>query len=349
MANSMPDLSSSPVSWGSPTPGGQQIHGDSSPSMNENTWTPMRPETPHQRLQRGLLERKSGVPREQISSAPQRLRNTRSTEILHSSLEEPLTRYKSLVPSRPRWPSHFRRYHLNEGINVKDQDTILVEAKDQHVKTRKGLVRKSSGFVTYSENHRRKAEIDTKFLAEIVNGGVPGGAHNWTPKKLEVIFRERTGRNGIWRDYEVPIKQYLSLFPKTFQQFGPDMQFVRLKHILRPGLFDSTEDAMSRLACARERGFVEPHPHLEGTVGLHNEELIDIFRAFDEGRPTTSLEELRNGLRASTPTLPELREQRMKVAFLATPVHDPMHHEHNKWLEKQKPKSAPATLTGSLY
>lgn len=329
MAKSMPDLSPGMASWGSPgglsqgqhTGKGAHVTIAGGLSEAESTW-PLQPiETAHQKLQRSLVDhpsRRGGGPREQTMSPPQRLRGTRSTEILHSSLEEPLSNYKSLEPVRPRWPTYWRRFHLNDGIRVKDQDTVLVESCDKHVKTKKGLIRDSSGFVTYSETHRRKAEIDVMFLAQILNGGIPGGGHAWTPRKLERIFKERTGRRGTWVEYEVPIKHFISLFPKTFEQFGPDMQFVRLRHMLRPQVMDSTEDAMARLACARERGFVEQHPHIEGTVGLHNEELIEIFQAFDEGHPgVPSLNELNSSLRAKTPSLPELRNHRMKVAFKA--------------------------------
>lgn len=306
------------MSW---SPGQRQQTGGSRAmglSENESTWPLQRIETPHQKLQRSLETRRGGAPHEQCMSPPQRLRGIRSTEILHSSLEEPLSTYKSLEPLRPKWPSMWRRFHLNDGIRVKDQDTILVEANDKHVKTKKGLLRDSSGYVTYSETHRQKTEIDVMFLAQIVNGGIPGGGHAWTPKKLERVFKERTGRVGTWNNYEVPIKHFLSLFPKTFEQFGQDIQFVRLKHMLKPQLMDRTEDAMSRLACGKERGHIEQHPHIEGTVGIHNEELIELFQMFDEGHPgVPSLNELKGSLRAQTPNLPELKNQRMKVAFKA--------------------------------
>lgn len=325
MAASMPDLASSGISWDR-SPGQMSTgfrasgaaKGGAELSETESSWPVQRIETPHQKMQRSLQDRCGGVPREQTMSAPQRLRNTRCTEILHSSLEEPLSTYKSLEPLRPKWPTHWRRFHLNDGIRVKDQDTVMVDARDQHVKTKKGLLRSSSGSVTYSETHRRKAEIDVMFLAQIVNGGIPGGGHAWTPKKLQVVFKERTGRHGVWMDYEVPLKHFLSLFPKTFEQFGSDMEFVRLRQTLRPQLLDKTEDAMTRLACARERGYIEPHPHIEGTVGGHNEELNEVFQAFDEGHASVpSLSELKTTLRAKTPSLPELRHNRMKVAFKA--------------------------------
>jgi len=308
----MPDLGASGLSWNDTS----SRHGNGALSDTQGSWGVQRIETPHQRLQRSLEQRKSGGPVEQCMSPPQRLRITRSTEIMHSSLEEPLSHYKSLEPVRPKWPSYWRRYHLHHGIRVKDQDTILVEANDKHIKTKKGLIRESSGFVTYSDTHRRKVEIDVRAIAEILNGGVPGGGHAWTPKKLQKIFKERTGRDGTWCHYEVPLKHFLSLFPKTFEQFGSDMQFVRLRHMLRPSLMDNTEEAMSRLACARERGFIEPHPHIEGTVGLHNEDLHEVFDAIDEGRPgSPSIADLKDSLRAKMPDLPELRRHRIKAAY----------------------------------
>jgi hypothetical protein len=191
----------------------------------------------------------------------------------------------------------------------------LVEAKDTHIKTRNGLLRDSSGFVTYSEAHRRKAEIDSTLIAQILNEGVPGGGHAWTPKKLERVFKDRTGRRGIWSHYEVPVKHFLSLFPKTFEQFGHDMQFVRLRHMMRPQLLDSTEDAMIRLARARQHGYIEQHPHIEGTVELHNEELHELFDAIAEGRDGACLKEITEKSRTQMPSLPELRNNRMKAAF----------------------------------
>lgn len=317
MAQSMPDLGASGLSWNTGEPR-QPGAGGTILSELDSSW-PLQPiETPHQRLQRSLYDRRRGGPIEQTQSAPQRMRNTRSTEILHSSLEEPLSTYKSLEPVRPRWPTYWRRYHLCHGIRVKDQDTILVEANDKHVKTKKGLIRTSSGFVTYSETHRRKVELDVVFLAQVLNGGIPGGGHAWQPRKLERVFKERCGRDGTWNHYEIPLKHFLTLFPKTFEQFGPDLQFVRLRHMLKPQLMDNTEDAMSRLALARERGFIEPHPHIDGTVGLHNEELQEVFAAMDEGRPDSpgpGLEKVKAGLRGKTPNLPELRNQRVKAAY----------------------------------
>jgi len=244
-------------------------------------------DTREKRLQTTLGLRDRGGPHEQTLSFPQRLRRTRATEIMHSSLEEPLSHYKALEPGFPHHPSVWRRYHLNHGYRVVDQDTLVIPTNDQLVKTRKGMQRSSSGTVTYSHTHLTKVQLDVTVLGQILNEGIPGGGHTWTPPKLERVFRERTGRPGCWAHYEVPFKQFLALFPKTFLQFGPDQCFIKLQVRGRPLILDGIEDAIVRLARARELGFVEQHPPVEGTTGFHREATV----------------------------LPELTKHRFKVAY----------------------------------
>eukprot|EP00931_Biecheleriopsis_adriatica_P116888 TRINITY_DN92472_c0_g1_i1.p1 TRINITY_DN92472_c0_g1~~TRINITY_DN92472_c0_g1_i1.p1 ORF type:complete len:307 (+),score=37.84 TRINITY_DN92472_c0_g1_i1:68-988(+) len=214
-------------------------------------------ETWHQTMQRSLSERDRGGPHEQMRSKPARLRSTRSCDILHSSLEEPLAGYKTLEPLRPRWPSTFRRLHLNDGIRVRDCDTVVVSARDQLGKTKKGLVRSSSGTVTYSNTHRMKVELDVHTLAEILGDGVPGGRHAWTPSRLEFEFVHRTGRPGAWNHYDVGIIPFMLLFPKTFDLFGPSHDYVRLTRKISTTVLDNIEDALVRLARSREDGSVQ--------------------------------------------------------------------------------------------
>lgn len=310
VASSMPDLGASDISW----------NGSSASRMAGRKGKIEAParlgETLHQKLQRSLYDRRGGGPNEQCGSPAQRYRNTRTTEIIHSSMEEGLTSYKTLEPLRPHQPYNHRRYHLNHGIRVKDQDTVVVDSCDIHKKTKKGLLRESSGVVTYSDTHRRKVELDVIDIARILDEGIPGGGHHWTPKKLERVFRERTGRPGSWAHYEMSFKTFLTLFPKTFETFGPNHQFVRLRHHVTTAVLDVSEDAMRRLACARERGYIEQHPVVDGTVHVHNEELDELF---DDEDASPKLQELKEKLRAKTPALPELQEHRIKAAFKARP------------------------------
>jgi hypothetical protein len=179
-------------------------------------------------------------------------------------------------------------------------------------------------------------ELDVIDLARILDGGIPGGGHAWTPRKLERIFRERTGRPGTWAHYEVSMIQFLQLFPKTFELFGPDHQSVRLKHHVTTAVLDVSEDAMRRLACARKRGHIEAHPVVEGTIRVHCEDMDELFRETGnlEADHSPKMEEmlrsfecggskmlaLKEKLRSKTPdSLTQLVEHRMKVAFKARP------------------------------
>mmetsp|Transcript_44756 Transcript_44756/g.133720 ORF Transcript_44756/g.133720 Transcript_44756/m.133720 type:complete len:281 (-) Transcript_44756:128-970(-) len=216
-----------------------------------------------QRLQQALAERDSGAPREQIRSAATRLRKTRSCGFMHSSMEEPLHSYKALEPTRPHCMSTFRRFHLTEGFRVLDQDTIVVPARDTLLRTKTGLMRSSSGTVTYSHAHKLKLELDVEVLAKILLDGAPGGGHMWTPFRLERMFKERTGRAGCWVDYDIGMKSFLALFPKTFELFGPTGEFVQLRRKV-PAVLDDAEDAIIRLARARQTGVLEPYVDADG-------------------------------------------------------------------------------------
>jgi len=139
-----------------------------------------------------------------------------------------------------------------------------------------------------------KAEIDVEALAAIVKEGVPRGQHHWTPKVLERLFRERTGRAGTWAHYGVPFKEFLRLFPKTFEMFGPKDDFVRSKNLRSQKILDKVEDAMVLLAKAREDGFVDHHNNAEkaaATIGgkvrqavalpaLHQHRVKAVFKPF---------------------------------------------------------------------
>lgn len=208
----------------------------------------------NQRRQQLLAERASGGPHEQVRSKPSRLRNTRSCAILDSTLEEPLTYYKSLEPVKPHWPHTWRRLHLTEGIRVRDMDTVVAPSRDHLAKTKKGMLRTSSGSVTYSSTHATKVALDAQVLTQICGDGVPGGGHAWTPSRLAVEFQARTGRSGVWSHYDIGITNFLLVFPKTFDVFGPERQFVRLHRSTCLTLMDNVEDAMVRLAMCRQDG-----------------------------------------------------------------------------------------------
>eukprot|EP00928_Gymnodinium_smaydae_P048193 TRINITY_DN32211_c0_g1_i1.p1 TRINITY_DN32211_c0_g1~~TRINITY_DN32211_c0_g1_i1.p1 ORF type:complete len:341 (+),score=37.75 TRINITY_DN32211_c0_g1_i1:115-1137(+) len=221
-------------------------------------------ETFHQQLQKSLGERSRGGPREHVRSFPHRLRNTRACEILHSSMHDPLASYKTLERAMPRLKSSQHRYHLLDGYKVFDQDTICMSTRDQLLKTKNGLLRTSTGSATFSDTHRKKVQLDVQELVRILaHEGWPGGGHGWTPKKLERIFIERTGRPGSWAHYEVPFLEFLSLFPKTFVFFN-HRQFIKLAQGRNHAVLDEGDEAMIRLSMARTHGHVDTMHEVEG-------------------------------------------------------------------------------------
>lgn len=269
-------------------------------------------ETLHQQLQRGLTERAKGGPHEQQRSAPLRLRNTRSCAIMHSSLEDPLTDYKTLEPMRPRLKFSQRRYHLTDGYKCFDQDTIVVDTRDQLSKTKNGLARSSTGSVTYSDTHRKKLELDAQELTRILaHEGVPGGGYSWTPAKLKRVFMERTGRTGVWSHYEVPFVEFLSAFPKTFCTFNHD-EYVQLQKKGKPTVLDTGEDVLIRLARARDHGYVETMHEVQGAKLYHHDLL---YRApSNDAVPAGTLGRACMGV-SPPAVLQELQRHRVKAHF----------------------------------
>jgi len=239
---------------------------------------------------------------EQTRSAPFRLRQTRGCDIVHSSMHDPLTSYKTLEPLRPRLQTTQRRFHLTDGYKCFDQDTICISARDQLMKTKDGILRTSSGSVVYSDTHRKKVELDVRELARILaHEGIPGGGHAWTVKKLERVFRERAGRCGSWAHYEVPFREFLLAFPKTFQLFKGG-ECVRVLHANRPLVLDESEAALVRLAKARENGHIDTLMQVCGTGHKQAEELAQKFPNYD-------------WYCESHATKHELKRHRIKAAF----------------------------------
>jgi len=265
-------------------------------------------ETVHQALQKSLGQRSNGGPFEHIRTAPFRLRNTRSCDIVHSSMEDPLASYKTLEPLHHHYKYGQRRYHKDHGYKCFDTDTIVVAARDHLLKSKTGLLRTSTGSVTYSDTHRKKLELDGQELTRIVaHEGIPGGGHAWTLPKLERVFKERTGRVGFWNHYEIPFIAFLRSFVKTFAFYNHG-EFVKLLNTRKPTVMDDFEDVLVRLAKAREYGFIEQTTNIVG-----------------------------DGLQRQTPVgLPELKRHRAKITFRL--------HDHIRDQQAMDGMSSPTAL-----
>jgi len=261
----------------------------------------------HQTLQRRLGQRERGGPIEQTLSKPMRMQGSRSGEIQHSSLHEPLSPWKTLEAHNPRWPNTWRRFHKDHGIRVVDHDTICVSARDKVQQTAHGLFRYSTGSVTYSHTQKCKAEIEVQELAHILLHNPPGASNLWTPEKLDRLFKERHGRSGVWGHYDLGLKGFMLCFPKTFELYGTHHEYVRLRRARNTNVLDDVEEAMIRLARAKEHGYVQQHPTVPGQVTSTTNPSMEVHQG---GRMVQK--ELDPKLQ-----LPTLKSHRLKCAFLS--------------------------------
>lgn len=208
------------------------------------------------------------VPGPSFLREPRQNGKKRFTELLHNFCHDPLPWYKNLEPSRPQWPKAMRKYTQRDGFRVPDLHNVEVSARDMVHKTKKGLLRTSSGLVTYSATHRMQFELDAEDLAKILREKVPHlqDGKVWSVKKLEKAYQSQFRRHGSWSRQGVTLRVFLSLFPKTFDLFGANNDFVRLANKSRKCAVDCSEDAMISLAMACEQGYVQRTLPLEGTM-----------------------------------------------------------------------------------
>lgn len=223
---------------------------------------------PEAKLQMNLSVRDFGGPREQTVPAADRLRGVRETLVMHSSIETPLTSWKTLEPFRPRWPHLYNRYHLRQGLRVVDTDTVQLSARDTLRKTStRGLLRSSGCRMTFAHSHLQKAELDVTLVITLLHEQPPSGAYAWTLRDAEASFRNRSGRPGVWRHYALPFGTFVNAFPRTFERYGESRELMRLRFPSSPvGILDKMEDAMVRIAKSRgDMGFeVEAAPRGPG-------------------------------------------------------------------------------------
>lgn len=210
-----------------------------------------------------------------------KLLRTRSTPIINSDVQEPLTRYKTLVNLKTRWPFTFHRYHLDDGITVQDQDCIVHSARDELFKGIKGLQNRSSGIVCYSHDSMERMILDTNDILRIIVDKPPNSRFRlWKVTQLEKEFRNRWGRAGIWWDNKLQFSTFLSCFQKTFEVFGENNCYVRLRHPWSrntlPPILDCMAVVMTRIARLKKPELTK----FQKAVHLNTE---DVKGAYDPG------------------------------------------------------------------
>ncbi|CAE8719519.1 unnamed protein product [Polarella glacialis] len=163
-------------------------------------------------------------------------------------------------PFRPNW-----QQWRNQDPRPVDRTMVEVPSGDRLVKTKNGLARISSGLVRFSVVQGIKFRNDAEALLFLIRQGLPATSRAWSLQSLEKAFQMKV-RIGSWSRYSVPFDAYLSLFPRTFELFGSDRQFVRALHMSATCVVDSIEDVMMRLAMARHHGYVEQQTPIDGTA-----------------------------------------------------------------------------------
>eukprot|EP00747_Dinoflagellata_sp_TGD_P178851 gnl/TRDRNA2_/TRDRNA2_28624_c0_seq1.p1 gnl/TRDRNA2_/TRDRNA2_28624_c0~~gnl/TRDRNA2_/TRDRNA2_28624_c0_seq1.p1 ORF type:complete len:255 (+),score=28.10 gnl/TRDRNA2_/TRDRNA2_28624_c0_seq1:55-819(+) len=226
----------------------------------------LRSEKYNQELQRTLTSRERALGR--VSQRPSSAHQNSGCDHFFG---EPLEWYKKLEPYRSEWPNLVKWYHPKHGIRVVDQETIIAPSRDRLSRTQHGLLRSSTGDVVYSSRHRMKFELDAHDLLRILRKVGPYSSSAWSLENLEDTFLKHHGRHGSWERYNMQLKIFLSLFPKTFVVFGTNGEFVRPIHKTLQCVVDKGEDVMVRLALAREKGYIENSTPVAGSTGMENQ------------------------------------------------------------------------------
>lgn len=162
-------------------------------------------------------------------------------------------------PLRPYWPD----WRTKDARPV-DRTIVEVPVTEQLVKTKKGLCRASSGVVRYSAVHGVKFRADAEELLYIMRRQLPANCKVWSVWALEKAYQASSRRHGSWARYNLSLQNFLSLFPRTFELFGAQEQFVRPLRSTVTSVADGEEEVMKRLALARHSGVVHSHTPVEG-------------------------------------------------------------------------------------
>jgi len=76
----------------------------------------------------------------------------------------------------------------------------------------------------------------------------------WTLPRLERQYKEKVGRPGSWRRFSLTFRTFLSLFPKTFQLFGPEDEYARLYCTTRLVPVEGDDEVLKRLEKLHQTG-----------------------------------------------------------------------------------------------
>ncbi|CAJ1327663.1 unnamed protein product, partial [Effrenium voratum] len=96
----------------------------------------------------------------------------------------------------------------------------------------------------------------------------------WSLHLLNKAYCSGCRRHGSWDRLNLCLHDFVSLFPRTFELFGPHSQLVRPLRSSASSVADGEEEVMKRLALAKQRGVVHAQTPIEGAAGGASTRLI---------------------------------------------------------------------------
>ncbi|CAJ1430696.1 unnamed protein product [Effrenium voratum] len=141
-------------------------------------------------------------------------------------------------------------------------------------RTKCGLFRPESGVVRYSIQHWMKFRADAEELLYIMRTKMPANTKEWSLHLLNKAYCSGCRRHGSWDRLNLCLHDFVSLFPRTFELFGPHSQLVRPLRSSVSSVADGEEEVMKRLALAKQRGVVHAQTPIEGAAGGASTRLI---------------------------------------------------------------------------
>lgn len=176
-------------------------------------------------------------------------------------------------------------------------------------RTKQGLWRPDHGVVRYSVPHWMKFRADAEDLLYILRNQVPANCKDWSLQLLNKAYCSSCRRYGSWDRLNLCLHDFLALFPRTFELFGPSKNLVRPLRYTVAAVADGEEEVMKRLALAKQQGVVHAQTPIDGAAGEASTRLIaatpDIQHTFaDTWYIPSRSESKRSSLRSSYASRP---------------------------------------------
>lgn len=172
-----------------------------------------------------------------------------------------------------------------------------------------GLWRPEHGVVRYSVPHWMKFRADAEELLYILRNQVPANCKDWSLHLLNKAYCSSCRRYGSWDRLNLCLHDFLALFPRTFELFGPRKILVRPLRSSVSAVADGEEEVMKRLALAKRQGVIHAQTPIDGATGEASTRLIaatpDIQHTFaDTWYIPSRCESKRSSLRSSYASRP---------------------------------------------